>query len=282
MSKGEKFTAGAEAELFSWDEDPAESAESAGSKVLKLFYPGREYEALKECQLLPAFRAAGLSVPRVHGGLVRIDDRTGFVMDRIEGQDMDQLIERRALDFDHVQRIGTRLGKLHAELHAVSIKIGTTQKEEMAVRLTRAGGLTEAEKQRAQELLQALPDGSAVCHNDFHTRNVLQETNESLVIIDCGAAVLGDPLSDVARTQCLLTSNWIGAGILPMVLFPLVRKIRSVLNAGYTAAYLAASGASAEAIEPWRPVVAACRLADGLPLLQRRVILNLARRGLAQ
>ncbi|MDA0790455.1 MAG: aminoglycoside phosphotransferase family protein [Proteobacteria bacterium] len=281
MTRGEKLTAGAEAELFGWTDDPADDEVRDGSRVLKLFYRGLEYEAGKEHRLLPAFLAAGLPVPRVYGDLVEVDGRVGIVMERIDGPDMDQLIERKALDFDYIHGIGTRLGRLHWELHRASVETGRTQKEEMSDRLTRASGLTSSEKQRAQQLLNSLPDGTAVCHNDFHTRNVLENVNESLVIIDCGAAVTGDPLSDVARTQLQFTTSWIGANVLSVVLFPLVSRIRAALNAGYTAAYLAESGASAYDIERWQPVVAACGLADGMPLLQRWVVLGQARRGLA-
>ncbi|MFC2013409.1 phosphotransferase family protein [Chloroflexota bacterium] len=52
-------------------------------------------------------------------------------------------------------------------------------------------------KEVVLEALEQLPDGSAVCHGDFHPRNIII-SSRGPVIIDWANATQGNPLADVA------------------------------------------------------------------------------------
>lgn len=83
--------------------------------------------------------------------------------------------------------------------------------------------------------LSALPDGSALCHNDYHANNVLFD-GTGYVIIDWDSAMIGDPAGDVAHSYL--------AGMMAS----------PVIGEAYLESYLRQSGMDRARIEAWLPL----------------------------
>ena len=273
MSKGKKITAGWEAEIFEW-------SDGTTPKILKLFFGQGAFQAKIERDITWVVHVNGGPAPKVFGDIVIIDGRSGFIMERIIGSDLDKQIRTRSFNKEFVNLIGTQLGKLHASIHRdCSIDLQRNRRQILASSIMQANGITQSEKKKTLRLLDDLPDGDRLCHCDFHFGNVVSGYGGQ-VVIDWGNAGMGNPLADVAQTQLLITTSWIGASFVDIVFSGLIRKLKTNLNRSYTEAYFSESEENPAGVNQWRTVVAAARLGDWLPGMQRRYLAKLVRGGL--
>lgn len=267
---------GREAEVYAWGE----------SFVLKLFWPEFSREDVElEADLATKVWAAGAPAPKVED-LLEVEGRWGIVYERIFGvslieyvwQNPDQLFDTAAL-----------LGLLHRRLHQISSPRHTggwlpSQRERFLQRI-RASKLDEALRRDLLAYMGGLPEGSALCHGDFHPDNVLVSgqvplSSENAWIIDWPNAVQGNPLADVARTGLLLLYSALPPNL------PARRELlarRKQFYRVYLEHYFgSAPKADWEELEAWMPVVAAVRLREGIeeeePTLMRLIRRSLRRR----
>lgn len=274
MSKGQKIAEGWQAEIFEW-------SDGATPKILKLFKPNRESDAKTERDTMAAIHNAGGPVPAVFGGVVTMDGRVGFVMERVLGPDMQTHIDAHVFNKSVRDMLGRQVGKFHATIHR---KRGSflqrSQKEAVASAIQRTDAIAQFEKTTILQILDKLPDGDRLCHRDFHPGNVISGY-EKLVAIDWVNGRMGDPMADVARSQLLITTSWIGENLIGTLLSPVARRLKSQLCQSYTEGYFQESDADPSGVDRWRMVIAAARLAEGLPRRQERHITKLVREGLA-
>jgi aminoglycoside phosphotransferase (APT) family kinase protein len=127
-------------------------------------------------------------------------------------------------------------------------------------------------------LLSWLPDGDCACHLDFHPGNIML-TRRGPVVIDWPNARRGDPAADVARTLLILELGELPEGA-PAALRVLRRIGRRMVRASYARAYRRTAGAQPRNIREWRVVLAADRLADGIPQ-ERSKLLAIVERSMA-
>lgn len=260
MEKGARIGQGRTAEIFDWgDKD-----------VLKLFRPefsspaGSAYEA----KMARAIFAAGAPSPSV-GDVVDVEERMGIVYERIEGPSLEAQIRTRPW---LIARVARTLAETQAATHARSLPTLPSLHKTLEQRIQRATPLTPALRAAAQSALERLPDGSALCHGDFHADNVLRSSRGPLVI-DWENATSGHPLADVARTLLLLRVSWL------YVENPVQRLLRRgvtpVVIALYLRRYRQVHPATRQEINAWALPVTAARLSEGVtaeePLLLKRV-----------
>ena len=110
----------------------------------------------------------------------------------------------------------------------------------------------------ACKVLGDLPDGTALCHFDFHPDQIMM-TTRGPVVLDWMTAFQGDPQADVARTLILLDManiahmGWITRG--------LVAVARRQIHKSYLKQYLVHNEATnLTTIKKWMIPVAAARL----------------------
>jgi thiamine kinase len=245
----ELLGAGREAEVFAW----------ADGRVLRLARDPTDAEMIaREAAALAAAHAAGADVPAAHG-LVTVDGRPGVILDRVDGVDLLDWLERRPWAIRSVSRI---LGREHAALHRVKAPGSLPPLREDLRRRLGSSLVPEDVRTRALERLEALPDGDRLLHGDFHPANLLR-TADGCVVIDWTNGTSGDPAADVARTVLLA-----GGGTLPEDASALVRAIapslRRFLVRGYLRAYAGAAPLDRERVKRWLPVWAAARLVEGV------------------
>ena len=251
---GVRLAEGREAEVFLQSE----------GRVLKLWRLAddgpkaeREYAV---CRLL------GSLAPAVHE-LVDVDGRPGLVMDRIDGDSLLAQLERRPYEVFRAARV---LARVHVELNArPAPKELPDLKQLLASRLALAGRLPAEHRDLSLRLLDSLPDGDRLCHNDFHLGNLLGSW-DAPVAIDWGWAARGDPTSDVARTELLQRIGALPPGV-PVVFRGLARIGRGLLTEGYLRTYRR-MGAIGSTIDRWRFVHRAARFADDIPEEHSRLL----------
>jgi aminoglycoside phosphotransferase (APT) family kinase protein len=123
--------------------------------------------------------------------------------------------------------------------------------------------LSVGTKKQAVQALEYLPDGSMICHGDFHPDNVLMAARGP-VVIDWMNTGRGNPLADVARTALTL-----GLGSLPpgTSLFRgwLIQSFRRIFRALYLRRYFQLWPFAQAQMKAWLLPVAAARLNEGIP-----------------
>ncbi len=246
--RGPLLGEGREAEIFGWGD---------GQALRLLREPGNAAQLEQEAAAMRAARQAGVPVPAVDS-LVTVDGRPGLVMERIVGTD---LLTDLATKVWRFRRWARELGILQARLHATPAPAELpSAREELRQRIQVASHLTEQRRTATLELLDALPDGDALCHGDFHPGNVIVGEH-GLVVIDWVLAGRGDPVSDLARTMLLLrVATRAGLSRLAQAIDTMGR---GWFREAWRRAYQHQRPVDAVALQRWTAVHAAGRLAEG-------------------
>ena len=245
----ELLGAGREAEVFAW----------ADGRVLRLARDPADGEMIaREAAALAAANEAGANVPAAHE-LLTVEGRPGVVLDRVDGVDLLDRLERRPWTVASVART---LGREHAALHRVEAPPALPAlREELRHRLG-SPLVPDDVRARTLERLDALPAGDRLLHGDFHPANVLR-TESRCVVIDWTNGAAGDPAADVARTLLLVTGGTLpdDASTLLRALAPVARRL---LVGAYLRAYASRAPLDRGRVDRWLPVWAAARLAEGI------------------
>ncbi len=241
---------GRTAEIYAWGE----------GQVIKLFLEGWPEEAIShEEEVARLVTALGLAAPKLLGR-AQVGRRTGLLYERIEGPSMLQALCRTPWRF---VRYAERFAALHAAMHRQTQPGLPSYKEGLAQRIRRAPLLTEAQKGIILSYLEALPEGDAVCHGDFHPDNILMAPRGP-VVIDWNDAKRGHPAGDVARTILLFRAPLALEGLSGPKRWLLAAAKGAFLRA-YLRAYRRLHPLSPRDVERWMLPVAAARLAEGIP-----------------
>ena len=118
--------------------------------------------------------------------------------------------------------------------------------------------------------MSALPEDNRLCHGDFHPDNVVL-TPRGPVVIDWLTAVQGAAAADVCRTLLLLEHASPPSGLR----MTLVLVLRRLFAAAYWRRYARRTGLQRSQMEAWRLPLVAARLAENLPVDERRRLLRL-------
>jgi aminoglycoside phosphotransferase (APT) family kinase protein len=212
--------------------------------------------------------AAGVSVPRVFEQTT-VEGRPGLVLERVSGLDGLTAAQKRPW---RIWSIGTATGRLHRQLAQVTAPEGLpTAKEIARWEITNSPSIPEAARPRLLAILEQAPEGTSLCHFDFHPGNVM-ESASGLVIIDFANAAAGDPVADHAKSLLLLE---VGD---PAEVSPWERVVilfgRRLMRAAYRHGY---GQTPPEAVRAWWPIVIAHRLHEGIPEERKRLLQMLAR-----
>lgn len=209
-----------------------------------------------EARVARAVSAAGIPTP-IPGEVIEVDGRRGLIYERVEGRSM--LVEMGAHPW-RVFSYARLLAELHEQIHGLVIPGLSSFRQALRQAIERAQSLPAPLRDKTLAALEGLPEGSAVCHGDFHPDNVLMTASGPLVI-DWMTASLGDPWADVARTSLIaavgpLSARGRGAALL--------RMGSRVFKQLYLARYRTLAQDDAGRLSRWLPVVAAARLNENI------------------
>jgi uncharacterized protein (TIGR02172 family) len=239
---------GRTAEVYAW----------GTGKVVKVYFPGFSAEdADYEAKIAAAVQESGVACPRFYEQ-VEFEGRPGLVYERVNGVPMSELVFKGPW---RVPPLAKRMAKLHRAMHQPVIEADLpNQREKHTRRIERSDILPAALKTRLLEAYAKIPDESRLCHGDFHPENILSNAGSDLAI-DWIDVSVGHPLGDVARTTILLK------GMAATVPIPPVRWLVNWFHDHYLRAYFA-DGGDQSVYRAFLPIVAAARLAEGIPELQ--------------
>jgi Ser/Thr protein kinase RdoA (MazF antagonist) len=247
-------------DILAWGED----------HILKLYRPGSPPTAAEEeAARARAARAAGIPTPAV-ADIITLEGRFGVVFERADGPTMLQTLAERP---EAADTLAQQMATLQADIHGRAGRGLPSQRERLRAKISRGYGLAAHLKAAATAALDALPDGEAFCHGDFHPGNVLLTPNGP-VILDWYNATCGNPVADLARTAVLFAHAPLpgSLSLQPMHTIDAVRA--SFFNAHFRH-YTALRPVTGYELDAWRLPVAAARLSDPLTSPEHQALLAL-------
>lgn len=237
--EGRRLGRGLSAEVYAVDPD----------RALKLFHPWVDAEAVeREFSITRAVHGAGAPAPAAYE-IVRAEGRPGILFERVDGHSMIREVELRPWRLFAVSR---QLADLHARLHGLEAPARLPSQRDQIARWIAGAGLGPAEQERFRSWLAEAPDGTRLCHGDFHPGNVILSPRGP-VLLDWSRATRGDPALDLARTSVLITDAELPPETGWHVRAMLVAA-RRLLHRRYLARYARSTGIAISAIERWRPL----------------------------
>lgn len=227
--------------------------------ALKLFRAGFEDVADHEAGIARTITGLALPAPRLHRAMEEAG-RKGLVYDRIDGESMLRRL------FDNPMAIRRYAHMMAALQHAVHQRDAADRLPPLKDRLRRdigsAPGLDAERRAAVLARLDALPDGTRVCHYDLHPDNILLR-GETPILIDWPNAVAGDPAADVCRTS-LIAGSTILPPDTPHHLRGPIARFRESMQRQYLQEYLRLSGIAQAQVERWYAPVAAARMREAI------------------
>jgi uncharacterized protein (TIGR02172 family) len=267
---GQPIAYGRTAEIYAWH--PA--------KVVKLYYDWVDLEKIKhEARVCREIHAGGLPAPAV-GEIIWINDRYGLVYERIYGESMWKKFQRKPWNWS---RYAYRAAELQVAVHQSSLQVELpSQKKLMENNIRQADSLPDDLRVSVLSALEAMPEEQKLCHGDFWPGNILI-TSRGEYIIDWLHASLGSPLADLARTTNLafglIHTRQVerpflsyGASLLGRVKNSFQQAFFRVFYPTYLEYYFELAPGGKDQYLRWLPIVAAARLADNIPELEKMLI----------
>ncbi|MBO6230612.1 MAG: anti-sigma factor antagonist [Ruminiclostridium sp.] len=111
---------------------------------------------------------------------------------------------------DKLQEYAVKFGTLLKTLNSTEAdpKLYGDIKDIYRDRLQKAGEyFTDAENDIFMKILDSVPDGSVMVHGDYHTNNVMVQSDGELVLIDMADISRGNPMFDFAGSYLVMNSG---------------------------------------------------------------------------
>jgi uncharacterized protein (TIGR02172 family) len=251
MTLGEPIALGRTAEIYAWND----------TQVLKLFFDWFEFDAIEfEQKMGKAVTASGLPVPAV-GDIVQVKGRNGLIYQRVPGVNLWEVLQKQPWRLNDIARL---TAQLQAEMHTTNIRPAIpSQRDRLERKIRGASPLKDHQKQSVLEALATLPDGTALCHGDFHPGNILMD-GMTVTIIDWIDASRGNPLADVARSTIIA----LGAAESRQIPNRLVKLLVRIFHATYLKEYFQLRPGGMPEYRRWLPIIAAARLSENIPEIE--------------
>ena len=243
---------GRTADVYDWDD----------GHILKLFHNWFEPENIEyELKIATAVHASGVKAPAV-AGLIQVQGRSGLIYERVAGESMLELFQRKPWKLFAYSRI---LARLHVQMHEYVFDGDgiPSQRRRLQNKINHADPLSASLKASLLNALHSLPDGDRVCHGDFHPANVLI-SGENARVIDWMDASRGNPLADVARTSII----FLGSAATKETPNLFLKIFIKIAHAEYLREYFRLRPNVREEYYRWLPIVAGARLSENIPELE--------------
>lgn len=188
MEKFERNTTGFTADVELYDENSI-------IKIYRDYVPQKDIE--REILCTQSVQNCGLMVPEYRGYVSEYNGKRAIIQEYISGESMmKMLLAGQAQPED----LAAKFAQIHYDMHQCE----ADGLEDSKVRYERLLKLSEYNlggdlTNRMLKLLDKLPGGRKLCHNDYHPGNIICNSR-GMFTIDWSDATAGDPFADVART----------------------------------------------------------------------------------
>jgi len=168
MRKGQVLGVGRTAEILEW----------SNNQVLKLFREGWSSHAVRwEEKIARSVCEAGLPVPAVYG-VISVKGRHGILFENVDGPSMLKELVAAPQKLAHFAQVFAELlDKINETLEELP-----SQRQQLKTKILNAKPLSSSLKQAALAVLSKLPDGSFLCHGDFHPDNILMSKRGPIIL----------------------------------------------------------------------------------------------------
>ncbi len=202
-------------------------------------------------------------------GRERYECREAILLKKLAGESLLQRLQREPRTAAEAAK---KFAAYQVQLNAREAEtLGDSQRERLVQRLARVEHLSEAERAAVQAELERLPDGNRLCHGDFHPGNIM-DNEQQWQVIDWIDATCGHPLYDVARTLLLLGFGTEAGGPRGSM-----EEAAEVFRETYLKTYIELTGFEESDIKRWMLPVAAIRLIEPIPELEKEKLLRFIR-----
>ena len=233
-----------------------------------------EHNISREFQISRLVYTQGVRTPQPFE-LISTQNRQGIVFQQIRGPSLLKILGEKPW---RVNKYARMMAGLHYDLHKIeATEDFGRQKERLKRGIIEAPMLSVDEKSIILSYLEELPEGSYLCHGDFHPDNVL--IDEQIWVIDWMTGAMGDPDGDAARSIVMFSMGAMppGASAFTRMMIGFIRKR---LTKSYVQEYLTLSGHTYGEIDRWILPVAAARLVEGLPVPEKELLVREVRKRL--
>lgn len=191
------------------------------------------YQAFKEAFTLSVVGELGIPAPRVYS-VETFQGRTAVLMDQVRGVSLYDIMGGK---MDKAPECLDKAVELQTAMHNATFSEFVPLKNMVRGMILNGPGLTDGERDMLLKKLDSLPDGSSICHGDFHCGNILFD-GTSYQIIDWAEVSSGCPAADACRSY--LDYRFGSEELAEM----------------YLERYCRASGRTREEVLAWLPVMA--------------------------
>ncbi|NLV27936.1 MAG: phosphotransferase [Methanomicrobiales archaeon] len=162
----------------------------------KVYREGQKaFQAFKEAFTLSVVGELGIPAPRVYG-VETFQGRTAVLMDQVRGVSLSDIMGESV---DKVPECLDKAVELQIAMHNATFSDFVPQKNMVRGMILDGPGLTDGERKMLLKKLDSLPEGSSICHGDFHCGNILFN-GTSYQIIDWAEVSSGCPAADACRS----------------------------------------------------------------------------------
>ncbi len=229
----------------------------AGPYALKIFHKGANPAAImREAYICTVVADAGLPVPKAYG-MEELEEGLAIKMEDVAGKNLHEAIVEEPV---RCEEFVQKLVSLQDEVHRAPVELPFTLTDWLKERIKGNPLLEDGIKTSLLQRLESLPNGTSLCHGDFHGGNILTDGTR-YTIIDWANASIGDPDADACRTWMIYA-----------IYLPEVAEM-------YLNAYCAHTQRPMEEILRWLPVLAGARLYEGFTE-EREILYTWIREGL--
>ena len=172
---------------------------------IKLFHHKSPYHA-HEVRAATIAHQAGIQTPAVIEGLIEIEGREAIVFECVEGPTLAEHIRSGQAN---VVECARDMAALHLDINSHLAPEGTfSSKAFMAWAIPQVDCLEGKTKETILTIIDSLPNGNWICHNDFGPHNIIM-SETGMIIVDWAVGTSGPPLADFAQTA-LFSTVWMG------------------------------------------------------------------------
>lgn len=187
MADFERNTTGFTADVEQYDDDTL-------VKIYRDYVPQADID--REILCTRCVQGQGLPVPEFRG-YITYQDKRAILLEYIRGESMMKVLTGGAVA---AEELADDFADIHFKMH----RCKADGLEKSKVRFERLLRLSEPNlgtdlTTRCLKLLDKLPEGESLCHNDFHPGNIIYG-EKGMTAIDWSDATSGNALSDLART----------------------------------------------------------------------------------
>ncbi|MCH7954026.1 MAG: phosphotransferase, partial [Chloroflexi bacterium] len=228
-------------------------------RVLRLYRGDRPLEhAQEQAAILQAAAGAGVRVPAVYG-VETVDGRHGMILERIDGDDLFEIIARNPW---RIFSLSSLTARLQANMHQKAAPPALSPIRERHRRAASSSGAPQEFIAAALKSLDRLPDGDRLLHGDFHPGNIMLG-DQGPVIIDWTNAMRGSPEADFARSMLILR---LGAppSNLPLLIRIFALFARSLMIRTYNRTYRKNLAVDETLFRAWQLPTAVARIGDNI------------------